>query len=502
VDGYCDEPSSLGVPPYLGPHVRYIAGAAKDAGMEVEYLTVDAVRKGLRPSGDVLVVYGGVTVPGTYLRTRPMSPKEAAALADGFRGECYLFGPLALTGAAEHFTGASHMHGPSVVSSGFTSEGEETLEDINRWAVMGSWVAGVLSYPVIAEVELYQGCPRVRGCSFCVERMRAPPRFREPDMVLREVMALYRAGVRHFRLTCPCIFSYMGTLGENRRPATERLEELLSGIWKAAPDIRVLHTDNADPAVLARNPDEAPAALEMLRRYTTSGNVLSFGLESCDPVVRERNNLNATPEEGMLAVELVNRYGRAAGRSGMPHMLPGVNFLFGLDGESEATVQANMVFLKHVVKAGHLLRRINIRNVVEPGTLRSRRSRYIWRFRKWVREHVDPNMISRVVPRGRVLKDLYPDIRKGRYLYARQLGSYPVVCVLVDADASGFFDAVVVDHGPRSVTCLKHPFSMEHATLRQLMSVPGVGKKKAAASLISHTPPEELVEILENAGRS
>jgi radical SAM superfamily enzyme with C-terminal helix-hairpin-helix motif len=34
VDGYTDEPAALGVPPYLGPLPRYIAGAALDAGVE------------------------------------------------------------------------------------------------------------------------------------------------------------------------------------------------------------------------------------------------------------------------------------------------------------------------------------------------------------------------------------------------------------------------------------------------------------------------------------
>ena len=34
IDGYIDEPGSLGVPPYVHPLVRAVYGAAKDAGAE------------------------------------------------------------------------------------------------------------------------------------------------------------------------------------------------------------------------------------------------------------------------------------------------------------------------------------------------------------------------------------------------------------------------------------------------------------------------------------
>src|SRR5512136_2771194 len=50
VDGYTDEPAALGVPPYLAPLPRYIAGAALDAGAEaVGYVTIDELRAQGRP---------------------------------------------------------------------------------------------------------------------------------------------------------------------------------------------------------------------------------------------------------------------------------------------------------------------------------------------------------------------------------------------------------------------------------------------------------------------
>ena len=38
IDGYLDEPSCLGVPPYISPHIRYAYGALLDSGIRKENL--------------------------------------------------------------------------------------------------------------------------------------------------------------------------------------------------------------------------------------------------------------------------------------------------------------------------------------------------------------------------------------------------------------------------------------------------------------------------------
>ncbi|MCL2143004.1 MAG: radical SAM protein, partial [Methanomassiliicoccaceae archaeon] len=77
VDGYTDDPAALGVPPYISPAVRAAAGAAKDAGAVVDYVTVDKIRRGQTvKKADVSVVISGNTVPGRYLRSMPMSVNE------------------------------------------------------------------------------------------------------------------------------------------------------------------------------------------------------------------------------------------------------------------------------------------------------------------------------------------------------------------------------------------------------------------------------------------
>src|SRR5256712_9436405 len=95
LDGYVDEPSNFGVPPYISPYPRYVAGAVRDAGHSYEYVTVDRVRAGHPLKGDLLVVLSGPIVPGKYLRSLPISEREIVHHASGFDGPRVFGGPLA-----------------------------------------------------------------------------------------------------------------------------------------------------------------------------------------------------------------------------------------------------------------------------------------------------------------------------------------------------------------------------------------------------------------------
>ena len=55
------------------------------------------------------------------------------------------------------------------------------------------------------------------------------------------------------------------------------------------------------------------------------------------------------------------------GERGLPKLLPGLNFIAGLNGETEATYGMNMALLRDIRSEGLLLRRINIRQVEGEG---------------------------------------------------------------------------------------------------------------------------------------
>ena len=44
IDGYEDEPAAFGVPPYIGFHIRYIAGVFEAHKLPYEYITIDLAR--------------------------------------------------------------------------------------------------------------------------------------------------------------------------------------------------------------------------------------------------------------------------------------------------------------------------------------------------------------------------------------------------------------------------------------------------------------------------
>ena len=145
---------------------------------------------------------------------------------------------------------------------------------------------------------------------------------------------LYRAGARHFRIgRQPDLLSYQARGGEFPVPQVDILRHLFSGIREAAPGLDTLHIDNINPGTIARHPEESREALGVIVRYHTPGDIAAFGMETADPVVISENNLKAGPDEVMEAIRIVNEVG-AQRNCGIPELLPGLNFVSGLKGET------------------------------------------------------------------------------------------------------------------------------------------------------------------------
>ncbi|MGF3554305.1 MAG: radical SAM protein, partial [Thermoplasmatota archaeon] len=87
IDGYVDEPTCLGVPPYISPYPRYIAGSIwkYNDTIKINYSTIDQIRKNnnflnILKKSDLIITIAGVSVPGKYLGGYPVSPFEFVKL--------------------------------------------------------------------------------------------------------------------------------------------------------------------------------------------------------------------------------------------------------------------------------------------------------------------------------------------------------------------------------------------------------------------------------------
>jgi radical SAM superfamily enzyme with C-terminal helix-hairpin-helix motif len=185
---------------------------------------------------------------------------------------------------------------------------------------------------------------------------------------------------------------------------------------------------------------------------------------------------------------------------GLPHLLPGINLLYGLPGESKKTLDNNMDFLKQILDEGLMVRRINVRQVISlPGTglkqdsgKRIKRNQF-FKHREAIRNKIDFEMIQRVAPYGTLIKSVFIDGQTGNSYLLRPLGTYPLLCHMPQGAESVPKDVFVVDHGPRSLTVLPYPFNVKRASLAQWKKVPGIGAKRAV-----RTKTDEVIENVEH----
>ena len=548
LDGYIDEPTCLGVPPYISPYPRYITGSILDfdSSAKIIYKTIDQCRIDEKcndhfSKSDIIIVIAGVSVPGRYLSGYPASPNEIVNILNSLnRPIKILCGP-----AAKHGFGISGgrktryiedvfdfvIKGDSeIVINDFLknnfrindidlSKQRKNANEIRNYAIKGSEV--VYQHPnypdyLITEIETYRGCSRsiVGGCSFCSEPLKGRPDFRPVKDIVDEIGALYENGIKHIRLgNHPCIFSYMASgAGEQEFPVPnpKEIDRLFKGIRRVAPIIKTFHIDNANPGIVARYPEECKLILKSIIKYHTPGDVAAFGVESVDPIVIKENNLKACKEEILDAIKLFNDIGAKIGANGMPEILPGLNFLFGLKGETKKTFELNYEFLKEIIEKKLLLRRINLRQIIPiPNTkmfeagvkIINKNKKYFKKFKRDVRENLEQPLLKRLLPFGVVLKDIYTEKHNGKITFGRQMGSYPLLVGLPGLlPLKKFYDVKVVGYGFRSITAVPYPVNINNASKEVIQAIPGIGQKRGLR-ILANRPfknKNELIAILDD----
>jgi len=519
IDGYLDEPSALGVPPYISPHIRYTYGALLCSGIPedmISYYTIDQVRENWEEAlkdlegFDLVIIIAGTTVPGHYLGGTPISFKEIKEIGNRlFYPQKVLGGPFTLV--------IKEVPGYDLICDEVAAVTlYERLEDkridrkdigqyLAEWAVAGARLTRKHpSYPyLVCELETFRGCPRLDHCAFCSERFKKTLYQRRPEDIIREVKALGEAGNHFFRLggqTDLLLYQARRLADGSFVLNPGAIEELYSGIRAADPDLKVLHLDNINPANITKY-RESQQILETIVKYNTPGDIAAFGLESADPVVLKKNNIESDPENTLEAIRILNSIGGKR-VDGIPKLLPGLNLLHGLIGERPETMEYNYQYLKKIYAEGLMLRRINIRQVVQTGNYPAEkvRQKNFNAYKEKVNREINKPMLQRVFPTGTIIKDVLIESRKGNISFGRQLGSYPILIGIPgEIEPGHFMDLRVIDHGYRSITALPWPFRIEKASLAQLQAIPGIGEKRARAIL--REKPGNLEELQEVLGK-
>ncbi len=518
VDGYLDEPSCLGVPPYISPQIRYAYGALIDLGIDpsrITYVTIDGLRQDrsryldMARTADAVVVIAGATVPGRYLGGRPISTREISQLVSMIDPvPLILGGPIVLCQTdipSVGFTcGEIAATSLQKILGGRPEPGENNgalwAERIARFAILGAELTTRHpSFPyIVCELETFRGCPRRENCAFCSEGLKRVRYQRPVENVVEEVEALARLGNRYYRLGCQTDLFLYGAKARNGQlyPDPAVIRDLYQGIRRAAPDLEVLHLDNVNPATIMRDPQAAQTIMEIICQHNTPGDVAAFGLESADPMVLAANRVETSPEETLAAIRLMNEVGGQR-QEGVPLLLPGLNLLHGLVGERPETLELNFRYLQTLLEQGLLVRRINIRQVLTWGDYREAKlpARQFQMYKDKVNAEINKPMLQRIFPMGTILRGVHVEEVKGQVSFGRQLGSYPILIGIPGEEQLGRILTVgVIDHGYRSITALPVPFYINRASVAQLAAIPGMGRKRATRIFLAH-PIQDVAHL-------
>ena len=523
IDGYVDEPSCLGVPPYISPYIRYTYGALLDLGIKeekIDYYLIDEVRKNMKEyvdkfkSTDLVIIIAGTTVPGKYMGGKPISLKEINNISKQISKDTktLLGGPVLLT-----FKDTSTF--TNIEVAGFLDEtgalgiyeylsGQKPENNkINYWAKLGSRITRKHpNYPaLVCEIETYRGCIRPKSCSFCSEYLKKVLYTRPHDEIAKEVEALYNEGNKYFRIGAQTDLFMYGADYEDGilTPKPEIIHKLYSVIKEKAPNLLVLHMDNANPATIAGFPSKSEEIIKIITNYNTPGDTAAFGLESADPKVLKANNVGTSPEKTKEAIKIMNEAGGFR-EEGIPKLLPGLNFLHGLSNEDEETYELNFNFLKELLDEGYLLRRINIRQVIPvPGFEKNKVNEYKFnKYKEKINKEINKPMLERVFPTGVIMKNVLIESVEGNISFGRQLGTYPILIGVPGVHEVGrFIDVKIIDHGYRSITGLKFPFNINEASLEEFRALPGIGKKRAS-NLFVKKPFKDFEEVKNSLDES
>jgi radical SAM superfamily enzyme with C-terminal helix-hairpin-helix motif len=530
LDCFVDEPACFGVPPFISPYPRYLFGALIDAGIDTEqirYATIDSLRirdYRLDESFDMVFLIGGAVVPGKYLGSKIGTPIEIKQIIKKNHHT-----KITVGGLISHIINKREFKNVILINSdiekfayqyaiGEPSDRWRNYGELRRWSVIGSPVVRQHpNYPhLICEIETYRGCPRKSHCSFCSESIFDQIDFRGETDILNEIDELIKNGITRFRIGRQAdILQYKTGFRRYKngfpQPDPYPLKNLFTALKerRMRGDIRTLNIDNANPGTIYNFPDESSQILEIIAESISPGDTIALGVESFDPEVIKKNNLKVQREELIEVIEIINQIGGKR-VDGIPLLLPGINLIHGLIGESMNTFKINYESLLHIKDMGLLVKRINIRKLLPfPGTLAFTvrqnisdgvKKRYEY-FRKKIRQEIDHHMLKEIYPTGTILREMLIQERRFDYSYGKQIASYSITAKIpIPLRMNSFIDAIVINHRERSIIALPYPICINTLPPRAIEGIQGIGKKGASRIILSRpfTGKGDIIKISPN----
>ncbi len=540
LDCYIDEPTCLGVPPFISPYPRYIYGALVHGGVKperIKYLTIDHLRERdytLKEAFEHIFLIGGAVVPGKYLGAKIGTLAETAKIIERAGNTPLTVGGLINRPLKKKFPRVNvvfkdiEKFANSLVQ-GKSGDGTRSLDETARWAAAGAQV--IKQHPwfpnIICEVETGRGCPRRTHCSFCSEGLAGATDFRSPGDIVREVDLLCEEGCRRFRLGRQAdILQYGSTLetyrGDFPKPEPLAVKELFGELKtrRERGSISLVNIDNGNPGSIIAWPEETSQILETMAESITEGDTLPFGIESFDENVVRENKLKILPQDAMKALEIVNKAGGGR-RNGIPILLPGINLIHGLKGEDSNTFQKNFNHLENILERGLLIKRINIRKLqpypgtdisLSPPAMKGKVSKRFEFYRDRIRKEIEGAMLKKIYPLGTVLRNIFILESQNGYSMGKQIASYSItVKIPGEFETHKFKDVLITGHAERSLRGIALPFDINGAGQKELEYIPGISRDRASDIVLAKpfqsvqdtesfftNTPRELKEVLLN----
>ena len=457
IDCYTDEPSGLGAPPYLSVHSRYLAGALNLTHQDYEYINIDDLRHAHGENieindsynkrtinhtsapnevleylneADIIYVVMGCFVDYNYLSCEPPTFHEVEDLLKSYRNKeiilMYALGSKIVTREELDKTLPKKLFSKVIFGNFynyilFNNENDylphyDKLKDV---AISSADIVSRIPRPLIYEIETAIGCNRKPGCKFCIESIRGINHTSRPvEDIVSEIKSLYSKGVKYFRLgRQPNFFAYYNS-------SPEKIEELFVKIWENCPEIKVLHIDNVSPHNV--NTTQGKRIAEIVAKYCTSGNIAPFGIESFDPHVRELNNLNGSLNDIFESIEIINNVGRSISQDGTRQFLPGINIIYGLEGQTQNTLKYNLNSFKQILDK-YYVRRIFVRNLTSPHgeQFGENNKEGFDDFKKQIVEKFSLPMLKKVYPLNTIIMHERVEMYLNGDSILRQMGTCP-----------------------------------------------------------------------------